>query len=264
MIPRYIDVHCHVQFDQYDPDRDALIAKMNDGQVAGIVVGVDAESSTKAVMLAEQFEHLCASVGQHPNHDEPFDEATLRGLLKNPQVVAVGECGLDYFRPEVVDEKVKERQQELFKKHVALAAEFDKPLIIHARPSKGTQDAYQDLIEILGEAKSANSNLRGDIHFFVGGVAEADALVALGFTVSFTAVVTFARDYDEVIKHVPLTSILAETDAPYVAPAARRGQRNDPLSVVDVVGKIAEIRGEDSELVRQALLSNAKSLFSLA
>ncbi len=263
MTPKYFDAHCHVQFDQYDLDRDALIEKMRDEQVAGIVVGVDAESSTKAVMHAEQHGHLYASVGQHPNHDEPFDEATLRGLLRNPRVVAVGECGLDYFRPLEVNDGVKAKQKELFKKHIALAAEFDKPLIIHARPSKGTQDAYQDLIEILHEAKSANSNLRGDIHFFVGGIKEADALVALGFTLSFTAVVTFARDYDEVIKHVPLDSILAETDAPYVAPSSRRGQRNDPLSVVDVVEKIAEIRQENTETVRQTLLANAQRLFAL-
>lgn len=259
MTPRYVDVHCHVQFDQYDPDRDTLIARMRAEQVAGIVVGVDASSSTQAVMLAEQHEHLYASVGHHPNHDEVFDEATLRGLLAHSKVVAVGECGLDYFRSA----ERKEDQKVLFTKHVALAREFDKPLIIHARPSKGTQDAYQDLIAILREAKDTYPALRGDIHFFVGGTEEAAALIELGFTLSFTAVITFARDYDEVIRSAPLESILSETDAPYVAPVSRRGERNDPLSVVEVVQRIAQIREQEVEVVREALVRNATRVFAL-
>lgn len=92
---------------------------------------------------------------------------------------------------------------------------------------------------------------------------EAEALIALDFTLSFTAVITFARDYDEVIRAVPLTSILSETDAPYVAPASRRGKRNDPLAVIEVVAKIADIKGEDPETVRATLLANAQHLFSL-
>jgi TatD DNase family protein len=263
MTPRYIDAHCHVQFEQYDSDRDALIARMQEEGVAGIVVGCDAGSSQKAVVLAEAREHLYASAGHHPNHTEPFDESAIRAALGSPRTIAVGECGLDYFRPTDVNEEIKRTQKELFKKHLALATEFDKPLIIHARPSKGTVDAYEDLIEILTEAKGSCPNLRGDIHFFVGGIEEAQKLIVLGFTLSFTAVVTFAHDYDGVIKHVPLESILAETDAPYVAPVSRRGQRNDPLSVIDVVNKIAEIRQEDPETVRQALLANTKKFFGI-
>ncbi len=259
----YIDAHCHIQFDQYAADREALIAGMQEKGIAGIVVGCDYESSQKAVLLAEKHEHLYASVGHHPNHTEAFDEESFRTLLTHPRVVAVGECGLDYFRPSEVNDDVKNAQKDLFKKHIALAVEFDKPLIIHSRPSKGTQDAYRDLIEMLTEAKKTHEKLRGDIHFFVGDIPEADALIALGFTLSFTAVVTFARDYDEVIRHIPLASMLSETDAPYVAPVSRRGQRNDPISVIDVVAKIAEIRGEDQEAVRVALQANAERLFAL-
>jgi len=105
--------------------------------------------------------------------------------------------------------------------------------------------------------------VRGDVHFFVGGIPEAEALIALGFTISFTAVITFARNYDEVIKNVPLASILSETDAPYIAPISRRGKRNDPLAVIDVVAKIAEIRDEPVEIVRTTLLANAERLFTL-
>lgn len=262
---RYIDAHCHIQFEQYIDDDVALIGRMKNGGVAGIVVGVDAESSREAVVLIKEHEHLYASVGLHPNRvgQEVFDADTYRGLAKDPKVVAIGECGLDYFRPAEVNDEVKNKQKEVLRAHIALAVEIDKPLIIHARPSRGTMDAYIDLIEILKEGKSKHPALRGDIHFFVGGISEAEALTVLGFTISFTAVVTFARDYDEVIRTVPLTSILSETDSPYVAPASRRGERNDPLAVVDVVARIAEIRGEPLGTVRETILANAKRLFQL-
>lgn len=262
---KYVDAHCHIQFDQYAHDETEVIERMRLEDVAGIVVGVDVESSKRAILLAEKYEHLYASVGLHPNHvgDELFDAEIYRSLAKHPKVVAIGECGLDYYRPVEVNNEVKNAQKEVFKKHIALAAELGKSLIIHARPSKGTQDAYQDLILLLKEAKTSYPLLRGDIHFFVGGLAEAEALIALDFTLSFTAVITFARDYDEVIRNVPLTSILSETDAPYLAPARRRGERNDPLSVKDVVSQIASIRGEDSETVRATLIANAQNLFSL-
>jgi TatD DNase family protein len=265
MIPRYIDAHCHVQFDQYDADRDLVLARMEEEGVMGIAVGCDLESSRQAVALADKHEHLFASIGLHPNHeaDEWYEVANYRELASSPKVVAVGECGLDYFRPTGVTGEVKKKQKNVFKDQIALAAELDLPLVIHARPSKGTQDAYQDVIALLTEAKKKHPDLRGDIHFFVGGVEEARAFIELGFTLSFTAVVTFARDYDEVIRSVPLESILSETDAPYVAPKSRRGTRNDSLAVKEVVAQIAAIRGEEEEAVRQALVANAKRVFAL-
>lgn len=265
MKARYVDAHCHIQFSEYAQDEDAVVGRMRDAGVAGIVVGVDLASSRSALARAEKHPHLFASVGLHPNHaiTEAFDAEAFRALAAHPKAVAIGECGLDFFRPAEVTEEVKEKQKELFKRHIALAAELDKPLIVHARPSKGSMDAYHDLIGILKEAQAAHPSLRGDIHFFVGGVPEAQALVALSFTLSFTAVITFARDYDAVIKAVPLASILSETDAPYVAPASRRGERNDPLAVEEVAAKIAEIRGEDPENVRKTLVENAKRMFAL-
>lgn len=263
---RYFDAHCHIQFDPYDADRDALIAQMRADGVGGIVVGTDYTSSKAAAELVESHDHLWAAVGLHPNHafDEDFDIDAWRELASRPKVVAIGECGLDNYRPGDV-ESAKPKQRELLEQHLSLAVELDKPLIIHARPAKGTMDAYQDLISILTEWKRVHGDrLRGDIHFFVGGPDEARALVELGFTVSYTAVVTFARDYDEAIRAVPLQSLLSETDAPYVAPVARRGQRNDPLSAKDVAEKLAEIRGEDPEAVRIALLENAARIFGIS
>ena len=262
---KYVDAHCHIQFEQYARDDIELIERMREEGVAGIVVGVDLESSKKAVELAEKHEHLFASVGLHPNRvtGEIFNAEKYCELAKNKKVVAIGECGLDYYRPAEVNDEVKNKQKEILQRHIALAIELGKSLIIHARPSKGKMDAYQDLCSILQKTKMEFPKLRGDIHFFVGGVKEAEALIALGFTISFTAVITFARDYDEIIRTVPLTSILSETDAPYVAPISRRGRRNDPLAAIDVVEKIAEIRNESLETVRATLLSNARELFSL-
>lgn len=239
---------------------------MREEGVHGVVVGVDRASSEGAVALAEENDHLYAAVGLHPNDNtkEGFDSEVYHALAAHPKVVAIGECGLDYFRPEN-PEAEKVRQKPLFASQIELALSVDKPLIIHSRPGKGTQDAYRDVIDMLkAHKKDFGEKLRGDIHFFVGGIEEARDFIELGFTVSFTAVITFARDYDEVIRYLPLTSILTETDAPYVAPASRRGQRNDPFAVRDVVEALAEIRGESTEDVRQQTVTNAAKLFSLA
>lgn len=260
---RYFDAHGHIQFPQYDTDRSEIIEQMRAQDVAGLVVGVDLVSSRKAVELVQQHDHLWATVGQHPNETTAFDEAAYRELLADPKVVGIGECGLDNYRPED-PEAQRPRQRAVFEQHVQLAIETGKPLMIHARPTKGTMDAYLDLIDILSGYKHEHGDrLRGDIHFFVGGIDEARKLIELDFTLSYTAVLTFARDYDDVVRFAPLTHLLSETDAPYIAPVSRRGQRNDPLAAIDVVRSIAEIRGEDEESVRTALLENASRVFRL-
>ncbi|MBU2158907.1 TatD family hydrolase [Patescibacteria group bacterium] len=262
---KYFDAHCHIQFDRFSVDRDQIIERMRGEEFGGLVVGVDTASTKAAIELVQEHPHLWASVGLHPNDtpEEPFNEDLFLKLAQDPKVVAIGECGLDNYRPEDPEQE-KKRQREVFEQHVELALKTDKPLMIHSRPKKGTMDAYQDLIQILvSYKKEYGEKLRGDIHFFVGGIEEARALIDLGFTLSFTAVLTFARDYDDVVKYVPLESILSETDAPYVAPASRRGTRNDPFAVKDVVEAVAQIRGEDTEVVRAAILSNARRVFGL-
>ena len=262
---KYFDAHCHIQFPMFDEDREVLAQRMETEAFGGIVVGVDRSSSEQALSLAQEYPHLWASVGLHPNYtqEQEFDVEAFRLLAQNPKVVAIGECGLDNFRPENPD-ATRARQREVFGAHVQLAIELDKPLMIHARPTKGTQDAYQDLIEILRSYKQEHGDrLRGDIHFFVGGIEEARALIELDFTLSYTAVLTFTRDYDEVVRFIPLTHLLSETDSPYVAPVSRRGQRNDPFSVRDVVATMSAIRGEEEETVRKAVLDNARRVFGI-
>lgn len=261
---RYFDAHSHVQFPQYEEDREELLASMEKEGIGGLVVGVDEESSAAALELVRASGTLWASVGLHPNSaDEFIDIDVYRQIAKDPRVVAIGECGLDNYRPEDPN-ATKKKQREVFEAHVALAAELGKPLMIHSRPSKGTADAYNDLIDILTSAKREyGDSFRGNIHFFVGGMEEARKLIDLDFTLSFTAVLTFARDYDDVVRFAPDTHILSETDSPYVAPAPNRGKRNDPRAVVKVVEAIAGIRGEDPEKVRVEILRNAQKLFSL-
>ena len=262
---KYFDAHCHLQFEGYDVDREELFANLAEEQIGGLLVGTDFESSQKAVALAELHEDFFASIGLHPNatEEEPFDVEAYRALAQNPKVVSIGECGLDNFRPEN-PEATKAKQREVFIHHVQLAIESDKPLMIHSRPSKGTQDAYEDLIEILQSYKKEHGEkLRGNIHFFVGGVEEAQKLVALDFTLSYTAVLTFTHDYDEVVRSVPLTHLLSETDSPYVSPAPNRGKRNDPRAIPAIVRAIATIRREDEEMVREQLLKNAERVFGI-
>ena len=261
---RYFDAHSHVQFPHYDEDREPLLAAMEDQGIGALVVGVDEASSRKAVELVQGRDRLWATVGLHPNSAHEWGGVdAYRELAQDPKVIAIGECGLDNYRPED-PQATKAKQREVFEAHVALAAETGKPLMIHGRPAKGTNDAYRDLIDILASAKREHGDaLRGDIHFFVGGIEEARAFIELDFTLSFTAVLTFARDYDEVVRFAPLTHLLSETDSPYVAPAPNRGKRNDPRAVIPVVEAIAGIRNEDPETVRVHILQNARKLFTL-
>ncbi|MCR4306346.1 MAG: TatD family hydrolase [Candidatus Yonathbacteria bacterium] len=256
---KFFDIHSHIQFPPYENDREEVIARMEREEVGTIVVGTEKDSSEKAVVLAEAHEGVFASVGLHPNDTahENFDEHFYRQLLSHKKTVAVGECGLDYFRTEGTEEN-KKRQKEILERHIDLAVEFNKPLMIHCR------DAYDDLITILSEKKKEHgAALRGNIHFFAGNLEIAQKFLELNFTLSFTGVITFTHDYDEVIKNVPLEMIMTETDCPYVTPVPHRGERNEPAYVIEVVKKISEIRGESFEKVRDQVRENVRRVFNV-
>ncbi len=263
---RYFDAHCHIQFDQFNEDREAVVKSLHERGIGALIVGTEGASSRAAAEFVQEEPEFYASIGVHPNHqpDSVYDEHELRNLLMYPKVVAIGECGLDYYRPEDVTDELKRAQKELFEKHVHLAGKTKRPLVVHARPSRGSMDAYYDALDIITSAKREYGDaLKGDFHFFVGDKDVAKKAFEADFTVSYTAVITFARDYDEVIRYAPLDRLLTETDAPYVAPARIRGQRNDPGSVIDVVQALSEIRTEDMEKVREATVQNAIRLFAL-
>jgi TatD DNase family protein len=258
---RYIDVHCHLQFPEFDEGRDEILEEMKEKGIAAILVGTEKESSERAIALAEPHEHLFATVGLHPNDSphEEWDGDAFRKMAQHPKVVAIGECGFDFFRPEDTDIDAKERQENIFRAQLQLAQEVGKPAMVHARPSKGAQDAYHETARLLREYEGVVANM----HFFVGGVEEVDLLSSLGATFSYPGVVTFARDYDDPVRRVPNDRIMTETDAPYAAPKNRRGKRNDPLSIPEILEALAAIREEDTETLREAVLKNAKNTFSL-
>lgn len=263
-MPRYIDIHSHLFFKDYDQDLDEVLKRMEDENVASITVGTSLDASRRALELSKQKPYLYATFGLHPTHvgEETFSEKAYDEFSAEPKVVGVGECGLDYFRKDGTDLEIRKAQIREFEKHMECAIKNDLPLMIHARPSKGSQDAYADIANIIqSRQKSAGEKLRGNMHFFVGNVDTARRFYNFGFTTSFTGVLTFTRDYDEVVRFAPLNMLMTETDAPFVAPEPFRGRRNEPVYVKYVVDAIARIRECESETVRQASVDNAHRVF---
>ena len=138
---------------------------------------------------------------------------------------------------------------------------MDLPLMLHIRDVEGSLAAYEDAIQIIKNAKTKYENVRGNVHFFASTTEVAKQFVDLGFTVSFTGVITFSKDYDEAIKSLPIEYLHAETDSPYVSPNPVRGTVNNPNNVVYVVKKLAELRGESEEKMGEILMENAKRLY---
>lgn len=276
-----IDSHAHAQFAAYDADRDEVMKRALESRVGIINVGTLFSTSLAAVRLAEKYKDgVWATVGFHPSHAAPnahhdtweareknggsFDYEAFRKLAKHPKVVAVGECGLDYYRLEGDAVAVKEKQKQVLESQLKLAAEVSKPLTLHCRPSKGTADAYDDLHNMLAaSAGNFQSGLRGVVHFFAGNTATAKKFLDLGFYISFAGPITFASEYEDVVKYVPLDRILVETDAPYASPAPYRGKRNEPLYVFEISKKIAELHGLSFEEVSSRTLGNTKELFRI-
>ncbi len=260
MEPKYIDVHSHVQFKAYDEDREEVISRTLGEGVHMMNVGTDRAMSQAAVALAEAHEGMYAAIALHPTstsgqYEEPFDPAFYAELAKHPKVKAIGECGLDYYR---LDENTAARQKEVFIQHIKIANEADKPLMLHIRSGSG-RSAYLDAVEIL----KAHALVKGDVHFFAGTWEEAQLFLEIGFTLSFTGVITFTHDYDEVVRTVPLDMIMSETDCPYITPTPFRGRRNEPMHVREVVKAIARIKELDEDVVRKAIVANARRVFGI-
>ncbi|MCX6715771.1 MAG: TatD family hydrolase [Candidatus Taylorbacteria bacterium] len=250
---RRIDIHAHLNFSAYNADREEVINRALEGGTAFINVGTDNVTSRESVELANKYEKgVYAIVGRHPadNVDEIFDPAKYRELLKHPKVVGIGECGLDYFH---ILPGGAEKQKNTFIAQIELANEFSKPLMLHVR------DAYDDALAIL----KSHANVVGDVHFFAGTIEQARAFLDIGYTLSFTGVITFAKQYEELVEFVPLDMIQAETDCPFVAPAPYRGKRNEPSYVSEVVSKISQIKKLPVDNIEKALLINAKRMFGI-
>lgn len=281
--PRLFDAHTHLQFAAFNEDKDAVIARTLEKEVWMVNVGTQRDTSRSAVELAEKYpEGVYAAVGLHPIHahesyhdpnelggeggftsrGEQFNYEYYKKLALHPKVVAIGECGFDYYRIQGNEVLVKTKQSEVFENHIQLASEVQKPLMIHTRPLQN-DDAYHDVVKTLVASGVGLKEGAGIIHFFVGSREIAQKFLDLGFSFTFGGVITFARDYDEVIKYIPLERILTETDAPYVTPNAYRGKRNEPLYVEEVIKKIAEIKHMPFEEVAARTVENARRVFKV-
>lgn len=269
---KIIDTHCHIQFDAYDPDRDDVIRKCHERNIGFLVVGCDEESSKKALELVgslpKEREAWC-TVGQHPTDTaKPFDYKTFYDLARSSKkVVAIGECGLDYYHLPKEEKEFtvqKEMQKDLFFQHLNLAHELHLPLIIHCR------DAHEDMIEALMHRFTTASvhphqhdREFGVLHCFTGAVNDAQSYLDLGFCISFTGIVAFTKQYDDVVRLVPLEKILIETDSPFLAPPPHRGERNSPEYVEYVARRIGEIKDVPAEEVWRVTTENARRLFGI-
>lgn len=268
---KYFDAHTHVQFEAFKGEEDAVAERARRAGVGVNIVGTQYDTSAAAVALAERHKEAWATIGLHPIHTsksyhdqkelgeggkeftsrgELFDNARYEELARNPKVIAIGECGLDYYR---LDEATKKIQIENFVAQIELANKLQKPLMLHIR------QAYVDALELL----KAHAKVRGDVHFFAGDWVVAKQFLDLGFTLSFTGVITFTHDYDEVVKNAPLNMLLSETDAPYVTPVPHRGTRNEPMYIPEIVKKMAQIKDISEVEVQEQLLINARNLFTL-
>ncbi|MEK7612489.1 MAG: TatD family hydrolase [Patescibacteria group bacterium] len=274
-------MHTHVQFPAYDADREEVIRRAKAAGVKMIAVGTQAASSEAAIVLSRAFPgEVWATVGFHPNHTssawyhdskeqgggvrETFDGALMERLARESEVVAIGECGLDYFRlPLDGDEAIKEKeeQRKVFREHISLAQKLGKPLMLHCRPSGKTDDAYEDLLQLIIDNQKIT--IPKILHFYVGSLEMTKKFLEAGFYFTLGGVITFTHDYDEMVKLLPIDRILLETDAPYVAPAPHRGKRNEPSFILETARKVAELKGLEYDTVLRSTAKNTRTLFGI-
>ena len=251
---RLIDSHAHLDFPQFNQDRDAVIARAQDAGLVGILnVGTDLSSSRAAVALAEQHEFIHAAVGVHPHSaktvtSDVLDE--LRKLAGHPKVVAIGEIGLDYYR----DLAPRPTQHRAFADQLALAAELGLPVVVHSR------EAHGDVLARLRDYEGT-----GVLHSYSGGPRLLAEVLALGFVIGISGPITFktADSLRAVAASVPAGRLLVETDCPYLTPEPHRGRRNEPAYVRYVAAAVARAREEAAETVAGAATDNARRVFGL-
>ena len=272
-----IDTHAHVNFKDFKDDKSEVIRRSLDNNIWMINVGSQFSTSERAVKIAEEYEEgVYVAVGLHPVHlsshpfhdqvddqedveftprSENFEKEKYQKLAKNEKVVAIGEVGLDYFH----DQDNIELQQKVFAEQINLACELNLPVIVHCR------EANEDVLSVLGKKKQEfGESLRGIIHCFSGNLDQAKQYNKLGFLLGFNGIITFTREYDEIIQEISLENMVVETDCPYLTPVPFRGKRNEPLYVEYVAHKIAEIKEITLKEVAEVTTQNARNLFDLS
>lgn len=258
---RLVDSHCHLADAAFEADLDAVLARARQAGVEAVVsVADDVAASERCLVLAaahpaasDAAPRIVATAGLHPHHASGFEAAAaaLERLFADPRVVAVGETGLDYH----YDRSPRERQREAFAWHLAAAARWGKPVIVHSR------DADDDTARLLAVAPAG---LTGVLHSFSAGPAVLEAALARGLAVSLSGMATF-RNWDKAwaLEAVPDEALLIETDAPYLAPVPHRGQRNEPAFVAATAARVAALKGIEPERLASLTADNARRLFGL-
>jgi TatD DNase family protein len=282
----FIDTHAHVNFNAFKDDAEEVIRRSLDNDTWMILVGSEYKTSNRALHFANKYQRgVYAAVGLHPIHledgvvdsqeednsysfvprKEEFDYGSYEKLAKFEKVVAIGEIGLDYYHIDPTKDaaSVKKKQQEVFAQQLLLARSLDLPVIIHCR------QAHDDLFAILDEFKKEYNHIIpsdrpwGVVHCFSGDEDLAWKYFRLGLFISFTGLITFSKQWDELIRKVPLDKIMIETDTPYMTPEPHRGQRNEPVLVQYVAKHIADIKGVKIERVAEVTFENARQLFRI-
>ena len=261
-----IDTHSHLNFTNYDKDRDEVIARFFSNKGKAIInIGVDDKTIMSALELAKKFENIFCAIGYHPhNADNKLSEmseknadALEKDAIQNKKVVAIGEIGLDYFH----NNKNKEQQKKLFIRQIKIAKRVNLPVVIHCR------DAYEDLFEIISQDEY--KNMKVVVHCYGGNILQTERFLSLrNLVFSFTGNITFPKKEDaeifKVIKMIPLEKIMVETDCPFLAPAPIRGNRNEPVYVRYVVEKISKIKKAIKKDIERITDKNACDFFNLS
>ncbi len=249
-----IDTHAHLDFPDYNDDREEVIARATQAGVTRIVnIGCDLKSSDNSVDLASRYDQIFAAVGIHPHDASQYDdnaERKLREYANNHKVVAIGEVGLDFFR----DRSPRDQQRVAFVRQIALAKELGLPLVVHIR------NAYDEALDILANEKAYQTNVV--LHCFSGNRQEAMRAIDYGFHLSVGGVLTFTNSrLPDIIKELPLEQIMLETDAPFLAPHPHRGTRNEPALIRLAYEKLATTLNRDFEEIESIVDRNATAFF---
>jgi TatD DNase family protein len=246
---RIFETHAHLDFPDFDKDREQIITDSQKEGVEYIVnIGVGKESCEKSVLLANKHEQIYAAVGFHPHNAAEYNEKLIRKLARNEKVVAIGEIGLDYYRMR----NTKKTQLETFEKQIALAQELKLPIVIHDR------DAHQDCLKILDKYNPTKLVF----HCYTGDVLFAQEVLARGWNISFTGIITFKNSHlPDIVRMVPADRYFVETDSPYLSPVPKRGRRNSPLHLRYTIEKLAEIRDITPKMVAAQTFKNAADFF---
>ena len=260
----FVDSHAHLEGKQYDTDRAEVIARARAAGVETIVaigIGDGPANVDCGIRLAEQYPFIYATIGIHPHEaklatETAFEE--MQRLARHPKVIGWGEIGLDYF----YDHSPRETQKQVFLQQMELAAAAKLPIIIHCRPSDGSDDAWDDCLNAI-QKQWAPNGLGGILHCFTGTVAHARRALDLGFLISFAGNITFpkAQQIRDAALDVPLDRMLIETDCPFLAPVPNRGKRNEPAFVTETARRLGELRGLSAEVIGERTSRNFYNFF---